>query len=61
MLEIDRMTVLEAAQAMHVSPQFIRMGLRSKTLTFGWAVKTGANRYTYYIVRSLFVQAMSGC
>ncbi len=59
MSDVERVTVAEAAQRMHVSPQFIRMGLRAGILPFGWAVKTGEHRYTYFIVRTQFEKAVN--
>ena len=43
------MTVQEAASLMGKSPEFIRIGLQRSILPFGYAVKTGKERYSYFI------------
>lgn len=43
-----RVTVSEAAKALGVSSQFIRIGLQRKTLPIGTAVKM-SSVWTYYI------------
>lgn len=50
----NRMTVEEVARLMHVSNQFIRIGLQTGRFKFGWAVKTGTRNWTYYILRDRF-------
>lgn len=50
----NRMSVDEAARLMHVSHQFIRIGLQTGRFKFGWAVKTGTKNWTYYILRDKF-------
>lgn len=45
---MKKITVAEAATAMGVSQQFVRIGLQRGILPFGCAVKM-SGRYTYYI------------
>ena len=51
------MTVQEAARLMKKSESFIRIGLQRNILPFGYAVKTGKSRYSYFISREKFVEA----
>ena len=51
------MTVQEAAELMKKSPTFIRIGLQRNILPFGYAVKTGKERYSYFISREKFTEA----
>ena len=44
-----RLSVPKAAKLMNVSQQYIRVGMQSGRLPFGWAVKVGGSKYTYYI------------
>lgn len=44
----NRLSIIEAAELMHVSQQFIRVGLQRGILPFGYAVKT-SSKWTYYI------------
>lgn len=46
---MKKITVAEAATAMGVSQQFVRIGLQREILPFGCAVKMSGQRYTYYI------------
>ena len=48
------LTVQEAAQLMGKSQDFIRIGLQRNILPFGYAVKTGKERYSYFISREKF-------
>jgi hypothetical protein len=51
------MTVQEAARLMGKSQDFIRIGLQRNILPFGYAVKTGKARYSYFISREKFTEA----
>lgn len=51
------MTVQEAAKLMGKSQDFIRIGLQRNILPFGYAVKTGKARYSYFISRDKFIEA----
>lgn len=53
----DVMTVGEAARAMQKSELFIRVGIREGVLPFGFAVKTGQHRYSYFISRRKFEES----
>ena len=53
----NNMTVIEAAELMGVSPQFVRVGLQKGVLPFGYAVKVSSNRYTYFISRQKFSES----
>jgi len=53
--EGNRMTVKEAAEAMGVSQQFIRIGLQRNQLPFGVAVKMSST-YSYYISPKKFYE-----
>lgn len=50
------MTVLEAAEILGKTPQFVRYGLRQKTLPIGVAVLCPGNRYSYHVSESLLRQ-----
>ena len=43
------MLVEDAAKTLGMSPQTLRLALRQKLFSFGVAVKTSENRWTYYI------------
>ena len=51
------LTVQEAATLMGKSQDFIRIGLQRNILPFGYAVKTGKERYSYFISRDKFIEA----
>lgn len=51
----NRLSVKEAAEAMNVSQQFIRIGLQRNQLPFGIAIKT-SNKWTYYISPKKFYE-----
>ena len=51
------MTVQEAARLMGKSQSFIRIGLQRNILPFGFAVKTGKDRYSYFISKEKFTKA----
>lgn len=50
---MNRLSVAEAARLMEVSPQAVRLGLRTGQLPFGCALKT-SGVYTYYISPAKF-------
>ena len=50
----NRVSVVEAAQRMGVSPSYVRMGIRCGRLPFGTAVQMGKKRWTYHIVPTAF-------
>ena len=47
------MLVSEAANRLGVSPQTLRLALQQNKFTFGVAIKTSQNRYTYYVNEKL--------
>ncbi len=49
-----KLSVVQAARIMGVSPQFIRIGLQKQQLPFGYAVQMSKNRYTYHISTKKF-------
>ena len=51
------MSVQEAARLMNKSQDFIRIGLQRSILPFGYAIKTGKARYSYFISREKFKEA----
>lgn len=51
------LTVQEAARLMNKSQDFIRIGLQRNILPFGYAIKTGKERYSYFISREKFTEA----
>ncbi len=53
------MTVTEAAKALGVSPQFIRVGLQQQRLPFGEAVKM-SKRWVYHINAEKLRRYMKG-
>lgn len=53
----EKLTVQEAARLMGKSEMFIRIGLQRNNLPFGYAVKTGKERWSYYISREKFREA----
>ena len=56
---MEKVSVKDAARLMGVSPQFIRIGLQTKRLPFGVAVKM-SSRWTYYINRKEFFDYIKG-
>ncbi len=56
---MKKITVAEAATAMCVSQQFVRIGLQRGILPFGCAVKM-SNRFTYYINPEKFNNYIKG-
>lgn len=53
----EKLTVQEAARLMGKSEMFIRIGLQRDILPFGYAVKTGKERWSYFISREKFREA----
>lgn len=51
---MGKIKIAQAAKIMGVSQQFIRVAIQQGVLPFGYAVKIGGNRYTYYINPSQF-------
>lgn len=49
-----KLSVIQAAKLMGVSPQFVRIGLQKQQLPFGHAVQMSKNRYTYHISTKKF-------
>lgn len=60
-VEKTSMTVQEAARLMGKSQSFIRIGLQRNILPFGYAVKTGKERYSYFISREKFIETTGIC
>ena len=54
--ENTSITVQDAAKLMGKSQSFIRVGLQRNILPFGYAVKIGKERYSYFISRKKFVE-----
>ena len=50
------MNVLDAAEILGKTPQFVRYGLRQKTLPIGVAVLCGGGRYSYHTSEMLLRQ-----
>lgn len=50
------MTVQEASKLMGKSQSFVRIGLQRNILPFGFAVKTGKDRYSYFISKEKFIE-----
>lgn len=48
-----KLKIKEAAQRLHKSEQFVRIGLQRGILPFGYAVKV-SNKYSYHISRKQF-------
>lgn len=53
-----KITPLEASRIMGCSPEFIRAGLRAERFDWGYAVQGKTGRWTYYIIKSKFYEAM---
>jgi hypothetical protein len=54
----QKLTVVEAAKIMGVTPQFLRLGLQQHRFPFGEAVKM--KRWSYYINAEKFQRWMKG-
>lgn len=55
-MNVEKITVSEAAKIMGKDPQFIRLCLQRELLPFGFATKTSkaGKNYNYYISPKLF-------
>ena len=53
----DTLTVQETAKLMGKSQDFVRIGLQRNLLPFGYAVKTGKERFSYFISKQKFIEA----
>ena len=51
---MNKLTIKAAAEIMHKSQQWIRLGLQQGTLPIGSAVQTKPGRWSYYISPKLF-------
>lgn len=54
--ENKKITVQQAAELMHLTPQHIRIGLQKGLIPIGHAVKMNGNRYSYYISPKKFTE-----
>lgn len=54
-MSIERITVADAAEILHVSQQFIRVGLQQRVLPIGTAVKM-RKEWSYHISEQLLTQ-----
>lgn len=54
----NKLTIAEAAELMGVSQQFIRVGLQKRIFPWGYAVQISAKRYTYFISKQKFYEAL---
>ena len=52
----SKISVAMAAKLMHVSSQFVRVGLQCGKLPFGNAIQISGGRYTYYISPKKFTE-----
>lgn len=48
-MEIEKITVKEAAKRLHKSEQFVRVGLQRNILPIGYAMQISKKKWTYYI------------
>lgn len=57
----ERPTVVQTADALGVSPSFIRLGLQHQRLPIGVAIKPeGSSRWTYAIFRDRVIKFKEG-
>ena len=54
------MTVEQAAKKLGMSTQLLRLALREGKFSFGEAIKTSENRWTYYINPSRLERYLEG-
>ena len=52
----SNLPIAVAAKLMNKSKQFVRVGLQQGKLPFGYAVKVGGNKFTYYISPKKFTE-----
>lgn len=50
----NRMTIEECSQRLGVPKQFLRVALQQNEFSWGHAIRTSKNRFTYYINRKMF-------
>ena len=55
-----RISVVEAARLMGVTPMFLRIGLREGKFPFGTAVRMPGGRWSYYINATRFERYLTG-
>lgn len=55
-----RISVVEAARLMGVTPMFLRIGLREGKFPFGTAVRMPGGRWSYYINATRFERYLAG-
>ncbi len=53
-----KLTILEAAKIMEVTPRFLQLALQQERFDFGIAVE--GDRWTYYINTERFIRYMKG-
>ena len=53
----ETLTVQETAKLKVKSQDFVRIGLQRNLLPFGYAVKTGKQRFSYFISKQKFTEA----
>lgn len=53
-MESNRLTIKEAAKAMGISQQFLRVGIQKGIFSFGTAMQLTGNKYVYYINKNHF-------
>ena len=53
-----RISIREAAELMGVTQQFIRIGLQRGIFSWGYAIQLRSKRYTYFISRQKFCEAI---
>lgn len=53
-MEGNRLTIKEAAEAMGISQQFLRVGIQKGIFTFGKAMQLSGEKYVYYINKNHF-------
>lgn len=59
-MSMERLSVIEAAERMGVSDQFLRIALQQEKFPFGTAIKLSEYRWTYYINSAAFEKFMNG-
>lgn len=55
-MDKNRISIAQASALLGASEQFVRIGLQTKQLPFGFAVKT-SSKWTYVITKQLFESA----
>lgn len=54
----NKLPIRDAAELMGVSQQFIRVGLQRGAFPWGYAIQLSPKRYTYFISRQKFCEAL---